>query len=827
MSARKVEIGIRVTGNAGSEYKKLSNKITESNKKIVTSSKAVEQQTTKTSKTFVSSISAQQTVVVGFASLLTGKVSQSFINTQKNIDRINNALKVGTGSAAGASREFQFLEKESKRLGLELQSTALSYAQLTAAAKNTNLTSMQQREIFIGVSEAGAALGLSADDMAGALRAVQQMISKGNVQAEELRGQLGERIPGAFSLAAKAMGKTEKELNKLLETGKVSAEEMLPLLAKELRSTFGATAAQGPETLNGKINELKNTVFEFQREILENGGADLLKASFSSATSATKLLGQNIDVLTGIAKSLFLVWSAKKIMGITRAIEANYQATSISTERLGEYRTRTVQASRAQWGFNKAVKALSFVGPLLAIAAFQFAIDKLLGTMEEATKKKGGKDDFLVTPESIARTKKAALVIRELRDEVKSFEDQRKATFSRSGELDVTGITPEQENKLQRFRKAVRDFQVEAGTGFDVNKVTDQFIKGLDVIEEKLTTVKKKTKPTATKEEAPSFLFGSIKPNNEARDALRSQLGELTAIEIAAKQELDAQTLNFQEQKILRMKEGLDKELALNRLAFDREKLAKQSEFEFIEELEKTHKVEQARISAEFRESEEEKEKEMAAKSALLRAQTAATIVSGVASFNSALANLAAVRGQNELKAAEAAGASEEKINAIRKESFEKQKDFSLKSALISLAQAVLGGYSQTPFVPVGLAAGSLALLSGAVQINAIKAQKFQDGGIIQGSSLTGDKIPILGNAKERILTAAQDSNFTKLLNGKLTANIGGSGSSIDVGGIHINISGNADQSTVDAIGDTVQEKLEQFSQMQNDSDVHQLMVEA
>lgn len=68
--------------------------------------------------------------------------------------------------------------------------------------------------------------------MQGAFLALGQMISKGKVQAEELRGQLGERLPGAFQLAAKAMNMTTAELDKFMADGKLTAEELLPKLAK-------------------------------------------------------------------------------------------------------------------------------------------------------------------------------------------------------------------------------------------------------------------------------------------------------------------------------------------------------------------------------------------------------------------------------------------------------------------------------------------------------------------------------------------------------------------------------------------------------------------
>ena len=64
------------------------------------------------------------------------------------------------------------------------------------------------RKIFVSLSEAGTALGLSNEDLNGSLYAISQMMSKGKVQAEELRGQLGERLPGAFNMAAEALGVT-------------------------------------------------------------------------------------------------------------------------------------------------------------------------------------------------------------------------------------------------------------------------------------------------------------------------------------------------------------------------------------------------------------------------------------------------------------------------------------------------------------------------------------------------------------------------------------------------------------------------------------------
>ncbi len=139
---------------------------------------------------------------------------------------------------------------------MDVKAVGLQFAQLSAAARESSLTTTQLENVFVGVATASVALGLSSEQTTGAMRALQQMMSKGTVQAEELRGQLGERIPGAFGLAAKAMGVTTKALGKMLEQGQVLADELLPKLATEFISTFGVQAQAAATGLLGEYNKL-------------------------------------------------------------------------------------------------------------------------------------------------------------------------------------------------------------------------------------------------------------------------------------------------------------------------------------------------------------------------------------------------------------------------------------------------------------------------------------------------------------------------------------------------------------------------------------------
>lgn len=235
-----------------------------------------------------------------------GIAIRSLGQAQLQFERIDATLQASSGSAAGAREEWQFLRTEADRLGLQLSSTALAYSRLSAAAKGTELEGQATREIFLSVAQAATAMGLSISDTEGILRALEQMISKGNVQAEELRGQLGERLPGAFQLAAKAMGVTTQELNKMLDNGEVLASDLLPRLAEELNNAYGAQASMMTNKLQANLNRLQNQFTEIRKEIA--------LAFSDEAVAALKFMSEHMHELA-IAAGLFVSYRVAGVMG--------------------------------------------------------------------------------------------------------------------------------------------------------------------------------------------------------------------------------------------------------------------------------------------------------------------------------------------------------------------------------------------------------------------------------------------------------------------------------------------------------------------------------
>jgi|GEM_PF-6103374 len=196
------------------------------------------------------------------ASLGLGLFIRQLIDASLAMQSIESSFKVATGSAEGAAREFKFVRDEADRLGLALKPAAEGLSSLEAASHGTVLQGKATHDIFVAVSEAMTALGRNSGDTQRALLAIEQMISKGTVAAEELRGQLGEVLPGAFELAARAMGVTTVQMNKMLDTGKIMTADLLPALAKALHETFGPEAEDRAHQLQAEINRLKTAVFE-------------------------------------------------------------------------------------------------------------------------------------------------------------------------------------------------------------------------------------------------------------------------------------------------------------------------------------------------------------------------------------------------------------------------------------------------------------------------------------------------------------------------------------------------------------------------------------
>lgn len=216
------------------------------------------------------------------------EIGKASVEAQMQVERLGKAFGAIYGNAAQAQQQLDFIRQTSRELGLEFYSTAEAAKTFFAAGQGTSLSS-QLNEIYAGFSKAGAALALSADDMQGIFLALGQSIGKGKVLAEELRGQIGERLPGAFQIAAKAMGMSTAELDKFMADGKLLAEDLLPAMAKALEEKYGRAAESSADTVQGSINRLSTAWTDFKANLLES---DLVIAALNAIGAAVERINK-------------------------------------------------------------------------------------------------------------------------------------------------------------------------------------------------------------------------------------------------------------------------------------------------------------------------------------------------------------------------------------------------------------------------------------------------------------------------------------------------------------------------------------------------------
>ena len=246
---------------------------------------------------------------IGFQSAM--NLAERFKNDAIQADAMGSALAGVSEKTGDLATNQKFLDEISERLGLKIIDNTRNFKTLFAAFTESGGAPAIAREIYSDALEASAKMKLSQDQTNGVMLAFSQIASKGKVQAEELRGQIGERIPGAFGIAAKAMGMTTQELDAAMKKGEVYSSEFLPKFAAELKKTY--SVGQEPvKGLQAELNRLDNMITRI-------GSSKAFIDTFSTFVSIIMLL---INVM---GKVPFSAWLS--IIGlITLAYLANIQA---------------------------------------------------------------------------------------------------------------------------------------------------------------------------------------------------------------------------------------------------------------------------------------------------------------------------------------------------------------------------------------------------------------------------------------------------------------------------------------------------------------------
>ena len=287
-----------------------------------------------------------------------------------NLSKLRIALLGVTTSQEEYQQGLAFIQQTTKDFAIPQEVVTRQFTKLQASVQGAGGNLEDTKTAFNGIVAAVRATGGSLSDVDAALTATAQVFSKGKVSAEELRQQIGERLPGAFTLFADSMGKTPQELDKALEKGEVSLQDFQKF-AEAIFKRYGENAkaiALGPESAGDRLKVVLEELSESIGTLLAPIGsafqtvfAEIAKAINIAIKALNRFLGLGEEGLEARIKRLgkqidTALATAEYFEGAPMGAQARKEAARLFEERsdlmvqLRELQTRGVEQPGASTG---------------------------------------------------------------------------------------------------------------------------------------------------------------------------------------------------------------------------------------------------------------------------------------------------------------------------------------------------------------------------------------------------------------------------------------------------------------------------------------------
>lgn len=285
-----------------------------------------------------------------------GAFKQGF-ETVKSLQSLNLQFKILVGTATAISTIQNQLSSSAKNLGVNILDVSKSFLLFRKSAELSGLSLRDTLKVFKSVTKAASVLGKTDAEIRNVQVALEQMLSKGTVQSEELKKQLGNVLPGAFQIMAEAvfklnpgMEKTNKAFIKLLETGQIISADVLPEFARQLEKAYGIENVKRIDTIAAATGRLSNYFTEFIATLDKSFN---LSGKFSYSIDS---LGKNLKNIISTLIILVNTFIAYVVIVKSAIIANNLYTRSAAVARLSSIK------------FTKALKSLIKIMGLQGLA---------------------------------------------------------------------------------------------------------------------------------------------------------------------------------------------------------------------------------------------------------------------------------------------------------------------------------------------------------------------------------------------------------------------------------------------------------------------------
>ncbi|MDX0622902.1 tape measure protein [Sinorhizobium medicae] len=217
------------------------------------------------------------------------------------------------GSMAEGNKELAYAREVATNLKLPIDALTKSYADLALSAKGTSMEGEGARKVFVAFAQVARVNQMSTDSLQGTYTALTQIMSKGKVQAEELRGQLGDRLPGALQLMATGLGVTTEKLDSMMEKGELTRETLLNMAAAA-SSQVGPALVAALDSPAAKLQDFQNRMLVFKETVAGSGFLDAIADAFdrmAKALSTPEAIQAAKDL--GVALADIVKWATELV----------------------------------------------------------------------------------------------------------------------------------------------------------------------------------------------------------------------------------------------------------------------------------------------------------------------------------------------------------------------------------------------------------------------------------------------------------------------------------------------------------------------------------
>ena len=238
----------------------------------------------------------------------------SFIRDAREIDLMQRSMQGLTKT----TQDWEYIQQQAFRTGTNIKDAARGYRNFYASASMAGFGKGSIQGMYADLLTSTRAIGATPTQTQGALLALEQMISKGVVSMEELRRQLGNALPGAFEIGARAMKMTTAEFNEFVKKGQLASTVFVPKFIEQLKKEYAGGFAEATKSIDFALQNLTNSWLIFVDSVTKG---DVGK-SFAQAINALSVLITDPDFLYMIqllGKVLGLIFTfVRKTVNFTR-----------------------------------------------------------------------------------------------------------------------------------------------------------------------------------------------------------------------------------------------------------------------------------------------------------------------------------------------------------------------------------------------------------------------------------------------------------------------------------------------------------------------------